>query len=817
MSIEPTETSLIDALRSGVEFPEKTLVDLEFSRIIDELNSYAMTQEAKDLIGKRLFFVRQEGLELVEDLIAEILDVQNRKPGHPREGSPDIGSILERLSQPASILDLESLYALGLYLWNTYTIAEYYLDESLDNPLIKRLLSRLPDLRRLQQSIGAIVDPPGVIRESHPALRPLFAALDSVRRERSRFAESIARSATDALQNSQAVMRDGRIVLPVKMSHRSEFQGIVHDVSSTGSTMFVETSDLLQRNNAVTQAEQRIHHEIHRILSEISEEIRIARDEVHLLRTVIGTFDAYSARAAYIRRHGCRRSQAAASGFKILQARHPLLKDHAVPIDLEIGEAYRSVVMSGPNAGGKTVTIKTAGLMVLMRQFGLYVPGSEGSAIPIYRQVHTDIGDAQSIEFSLSTFSGHLNHISEIIRNATEDSLVILDELGSGTDPQEGAALARSILEFCTTHVGLTLITSHHTVLKQYAFSHPEVLNTSMEFDSTTHTPTFRVIPGYPGNSHAIETAARMGMPEEIIKRAYTYLSSESVEISTIIRSLRERETELQSKETEQEERGSILREERRRLDLDRLSLKQQRIHQKREEMSRLNRFLTEARSTLENLIREIKEQEQGVSREMIRKAKDFTDSVSQFTMDSEKRLEIETEEFERSIDPSTHPKVFRNGMTVYVGTSKKEGTILRKGKRPGQWIVEVNAMRMNLEEDDMIPADGTSKRSRDPVIRETMQGSKFTYSIQSSSAPPRFTLDVRGMTLQDAVKEIESQIDSALLHGLQEFSIIHGKGEGILQMGIRDLLQRTNVVRDYEYASPEDGGFGKTIVQLKF
>ena len=817
MSIDPTERSILEILCDGEEFPQKTLTDLEFPRILEELCSYALTQEAVDQLGKMRFFVDSSSLETAEHLIDEILDVQHRKPGSPNERSPDIGTIIETLAQPACVLDLERLYALGWYLRNTYTIRDYYLDADLQKPLITQILSDLPDLRAIQHAIESIVDPPGVIRESHPTLRPLFAALDAVRRERSRFAESLARSSGDALQNSQAVLRDGRIVLPVKMNNRGIFDGIVHDVSSTGATVFIETSDLLQRNNAVTQAEQKIHHAIHLLLSEISREIQGISSELLRLRDIIGVFDAFCARAAYIRRHNCQRSQNTDAGFIISKARHPLLREHAVPIDLEIGKSIRSVVMSGPNAGGKTVTIKTAGLMVLMRQFGLNLPAGEGSSIPIYSQVFTDIGDAQSIEFSLSTFSGHLKNISEIIRSASRDSLVILDELGSGTDPQEGAALARSILEHCIEHVGLTLITSHHTVLKQYAFSHPEVLNTSMEFDTTSHTPTFRVIPGYPGNSHAIETAERMHMPEEIIERAYTYLSSESLEISTIIRSLREREMDLQSKDHACEQRASAIREERRRLDLDRLTLKQQKIQQQRQDINRLHKFVTEARSTLENLIREIKENEQALSRETIKRTKDFMDGISRFADQSEESLAKESLDLGVTIDEPKTPGTFKAGMTVHVGTSKKEGTLLRKGKRPGQWIVEVNAMRMTLSEDELIPADSGTRSSNSPRMQRTRTQKQFSYSLQAASAPPQFTLDVRGMTLQDALKEIETQIDSALLHGLQEFSIIHGKGEGILQMGIRDALGRTNVVRDYEYASPEDGGFGKTIVRLRF
>lgn len=456
-----------------------------------------------------------------------------------------------------------------------------------------------------------------------------------------------------------------------------------------------------------------------------------------------------------------------------------------------------AVVISGPNAGGgKTVTIKTVGLFALLNQYCGFIPAKRGVA-PLFDNLFTDIGDEQSIEEELSTFSGHMKQIGYILRNMSERSLVILDELGSGTDPVEGSAIARSVLEYCLEKAKLTLVTSHHGVLKQFAYAKKEVINASMEFNEHSHTPTFRVIQGLPGESHAIDTARYMKLPEEVISRAEQYLGSEAVQIASIIKDLEEKRKELEKQEDKTKKRYYTLQQEVKQLQLKELRVRQREAQLKEEQTTELARFMSAKRKELENLVKTMREGE--LDKAKRKQVKEYVQSLEGRVQEEQALLEQSEEEL--SALELQDPREFSEGMEVLCGTAKRLGKILKKQGR-NKYLVAIGSMRMTL--------DGKQLQ----VPKE--QQKTVLVSYHSSTPRPKLVLDLRGYTLEETLTSLEEQIESCLVHGVSSFSVIHGYGDGILSKGISSYLEQNRSIQGFRFATPEDGGMGKkTYVQL--
>ncbi|MFW6289185.1 MAG: endonuclease MutS2, partial [Spirochaetota bacterium] len=529
--------------------------------------------------------------------------------------------------------------------------------------------------------------------------------------------------------------------------------------------------------------------------------------------------DRVFCRARFSYDFACERAAVAEGRLILRGARHPLLGDTAVPINVEIPSGKRVLIVTGPNTGGKTVTLKTIGLLSLMNQFGLEVPAGPGSELPIFAGVFADIGDEQSIEQNLSTFSGHMRNIARILNHADDHSLVLLDELGSGTDPEEGGALAMSILDELLVREPFTVVTTHHGRLKHFGFTHDRATNASVEFDPQSLRPTYHIIPGVPGSSHAVEIAAQMGILRSVTAKARDYLAGQEYDTGRIIRRLTDREQELHQRAGEFEDHEREIGEERRRM-VDRIAELDRREAEIRSGKLRdFDRWASEARSHLENLVREIREGE--LTREK-------TQAVKGFIADLDEQIRGEREALSRPRDrmpeggrrqgepseskrrPAETPGgPLTEGTRVRMRESGKEGTIYRRGKA-GSWIVQVGPVRLPVDEHELIPlapAETSSTRS---------EGGGFAGAWAGMSARPELELDVRGYRLEEAIDAVERQIDQALISGLNDFGIVHGMGEGVLQRGVRELLREHPHVADYSYARPEEGGYGKTNVHLR-
>jgi DNA mismatch repair protein MutS2 len=771
---------------------------LEFPKILQELADLCVSPQGAALLRSQPFHVERAGLEESIGFALEYRTILDSGPTFPGFDFPDIEGILPRLGKEGLQLEGEELAAIGNWILSALKLKRITITPGLA-PRLARIASEIPDLTSVSHRIFRIVDHEGLLREKQ--IPELAAIRERIRRHR----EDVDRSVKGLLdeasyrtywQTTTPTQRDGRVVLPLKAQYKGRVKGIVHEMSSSGSTLFIEPLEVVEKNNAIVQEESLYRMEMRRILRALTADVSARKGELELLVERVSFLDAILARARYARQHSCRAADAPAGkgrGLTLRDARHPLLGSKAVPVSVVTEDDHRVLIITGPNTGGKTVTLKTVGLLVLMNQFGMEIPAAEGSVLPLFDSVQADIGDEQSIEQSLSTFSAHVKNLSGIVTSVSAHSLVLVDELGAGTDPQEGVALAMALLDHFLA-VGCTVLsTTHHGILKNYGATRPGAQNASMGFDRETFAPTYRILMGVPGESHALEIARKSGMPENVLASAFSYLKDERTDISRLVTNLAERHQKLAVAEEEHKALETELLEKRRTTDLKELALREKELELRRSGLKELRDFLSQARKDWETL-REKAGSTGGV---------DFGKFVSgiQEGMEREER-KIETER--DSLAPRQSFEV-KEGMEVIIRRTGRRGRVLRrdKGKR---WVVETETLRLSVLPGELDPAPDNSAAMRVAV----------SYSPTTSIDPPVLELRLIGMRVEEAMRAVEKQVDSALIHGLRQFALVHGKGEGVLRTAVHDYLSGLGVVEDFRFSAPQEGGFGKTIVTLK-
>jgi DNA mismatch repair protein MutS2 len=473
-----------------------------------------------------------------------------------------------------------------------------------------------------------------------------------------------------------------------------------------------------------------------------------------------------------------------------------------------MNSSIRTLIITGPNTGGKTVALKTLGLLAMMNQSALALPLDEGSRLPVFDGIYADIGDEQSINQSLSTFSAHITNISAITSHASENSLVLLDELGSGTDPEEGGAIAMALLDYLIAKKSRMIVTTHHGILKHYGYTHAGVENASVEFDARTLSPTYKIINGIPGESRALDIAEANGLDKAIVQKARNYIDEEKSDVTAILKELEQKQRELAGMEHKSAIEQSKLKEEKRRTDLKELQLRQKEAELKRESVGKLQTLLGESRKTLENLVRELKEGDSEVDREKTLKVKEFLNELARNVENESTALDEEErairEEFMKN-EPMVNSVPLAPGMEVFAGASKQRGIIVRADKKSSagnSWVVKVGSLKMSFLETELIPAAPAK--------------TKASWAAEYSAGDAVLELKLLGMRLEEATDMLRRQIENAVLSGLKSFAVIHGTGTGVLQKGIHDYLKKDPAVADYYFARPELGGFGRTEVILR-
>jgi len=829
---------------------EHSLSLLDFFRIRERMAEYCLSEEGGALT--RASFPIADVLALArfkEDLVA-LRDylAANELPSF---GFPRIDSALKRLALAGMTLELEELLALGLWTrefdrllaflariklppsaaprdlgksalagktFDPSTLAEEWAFHG-----ASELIELAPKLQVVYKIIFDVVTPEGELRDL-PEIRRIKESIARANKDLLSIADSY-RSDPDlrsALQSEEPTQRDGRTVLAVRANFKGRVKGIVHEVSATGQTVFIEPAALVEKNNELVQLEARLRAEIFRILKETTEKLRSQAPAIEAARIVLAYLDTRMARAIQLRREELILAEECDSGLTLWRARHPLLGKKAVPIDVDVPDETRTLIVTGPNTGGKTVTLKTIGLFALMHQFGLGIPAAQGTKLPIFDAVLADIGDEQSIDQSLSTFSGHMRVIADVVKSASAKSLVLLDELGAGTDPEEGCAIAMGLLDFFIEKGSLTIATTHHVILKNYGYTKPGCLNASMEFDSTLLAPTYRIVMGIPGESRALEIAAQTGLVAEVLGKARRYLAEERTDIGELIRGLNEKHRELEKLEREQKKKLKSATEGQRKADLAALRVRQREAELRRHGLGELKSLLSESRKTLENLVRELRES--GVSTDKTKEVKSFLADLSASVERHYGILELEGKELEKEAslaEGETHAAaasssigaggklVLEEGAEALYGASRKRARLIRKAGA-GKWIIELGSLRLTAAESELSPF--AEPRSSRPSFDVELAASSGGEPDPKAS----FELNLRGYRLGEALSAVERQIDAARLQGLTLFSIIHGTGEGVLGRGIQEYLKSNPAVEDYHFAKPEEGGYGKTIVRLK-
>ena len=774
-----------------------TLEILEFDSVLDELEEYCFSVHGAETLRSQEFQCTPEQVNSWLSLTNGFRRLLETGDGVSPLDFPSVTGLFPRLGISGSVLEAGELARIARYAGSAGKLKRFILQASENRDLVE-LAEFIPDLDSLVRGIFRVINRDGELMEdSVPELKAVRDKLKRLSRDVDRL---IAAYMTNPeyrtfWQTDQPTQKDGRVCLPLKTNYKGRIGGIVHEVSGSGATVYLEPLDVVEGNNDVTEAEQEYKREVLKILRSLTAEAAASLQDLRRMSEQVSFLDSFHARARYAVVRTCSPASLSAERIVLLDARHPLLGRKVVPISLDLEERNRTLIITGPNTGGKTVTLKTVGLLSLMNQFGMQIPVADGSCLPVFDNFLADIGDEQSLQQSLSTFSSHIVNLTRIIRSSSMRSLVLLDELGAGTDPEEGVAIAMALLDHFIDKGCFCLATTHHGILKNYGYTREGVENASMEFDDSSLEPTFRIVIGIPGSSHALEIAERVGIPGEITGKARTYLDDERGDIAELIRQLSERQRELIRTERTHERRVTEFHEQKRETDLKELRLRQRERELRQHGLRDIRLFLDESRHELDKLIKGLREGE--LNRQKTREVSEFLQSVRGRVIEEEQRIESQMEEV-------TPDFPVEEGMIVRIASTGKWGRVLRKAKGK-RWVVETDVLKASLLPGEFVPAIG-QESPEDVEIVATRQLGDI----------PALELDVRGMRREEAIRCLEKQIDDSLLHGLSEFSIIHGKGEGVLQESIQTFLSKSRVVEEYSFSRPEEGGFGRTIVQLK-
>ena len=864
---------------------QKNLQQLDYLRLRASIAGCCLSQEGRELVDSRLPLTDPAEITRLKEEASQWVTYLNSARPLPLSGWEPVAPVAEVLSVANSVLSQQELHTLATFCAITIKTAAALKSAASQLPLprLAEYAQSMPDLSQPAALIGRVLDKGGQLKDL-PELREIRANIVRIRRE---IDSAIRRytsdtSLKDVLQSDVPVLRSDRQVLAVRSGSRGRIRGIIHEVSQTGHTVYIEPEEVVRKNNQLVQEEFALTAEIRRILKELTASLTPFQTDIRAaLRIMIQLDAAYGSARWAVNHQAIFAADLPPEGQpKLLQARHPLLGSQAVPIDLIFPQECRVLIITGPNTGGKTVTLKTLALFTLLNQSGFPIPAKEGTALPLCSGVFADIGDEQSLDQSLSTFSGHMRNIGQMLEHSDGKSLVLLDELGSGTDPQEGGAIAMAVLDRLIQQGDLVVATTHHGVLKNYGYSQPSCTNASAEFDETTLAPTYRIRTGIPGESRALDIARRNGLPAAIVDQATAYLEGEQADISAMIASLTQKHQEADklSQDLKLEQRS--IWEKRRKVDLKELQLRQKEQELSRQDHREGRLFLAESRRMLENLVRELREGE--LTKAKTQSVKQFISQLEDAIKEQDKKLEQEAEllelqaaELEASYSSAPYtvapparngkkkrlknkdalaqaslapaslaqpqaegaaagkemaPLVFQEGATVATLKGNRTGTLLRSSGK-NSWLVQVGSLKVTMKEKDLrllqplerSPAgmvEYSLVESRDSGSGETKnlfpEVQDRSFVKDSSQERPVLELRLLGMRSEEAVKALERQLDLATMQGLHNFSVIHGKGNGVLQQAVHDYLSHYPGVRDFHFARPEEGGTGKTYVVLE-
>ncbi|QOR35630.1 endonuclease MutS2 [Clostridium sp. 'deep sea'] len=789
---------------------KKSINTLEFYKIKNKLSEYAFSVMAKNLI---------ENLEIYKDI--EIVKYQQKATSEARflistdkftlRGLKDCRPTLER-ARINAVPSIEGLLNMSSTL-KCFAFALKVIRRNNDKaPLMNELTVGIDELKFIAKDIDRCIDESGFILDSASSM------LGEIRRQIRRIEsqvknklDSIVSSATLSkyLQEKLVTMRQNRYVVPVKYECRQQVPGIIHDKSASGSTLFIEPMAVVELNNKLRMWEQKEQKEIERILRELGDVLYSYYEDLGTIIDLCIVLDILYARGQLSLYMGGVEPKINNNQYiNLKQARHPLIpRKEVVPIDVELGEEFQALVITGPNTGGKTVTLKLVGLLQLMAQAGLHIPANINSEVSIFNNILADIGDEQSIEQSLSTFSSHMTNIIRLLDEADDKSLVLFDELGAGTDPVEGAALAMSIIDELILNGTYVIATTHYSELKAYAYNHHKITNGSVEFDVETLRPTYRLLIGVPGRSNALLIAKRLGLQQEVINGATKYISSEEKHVENMISELEDNRKKAENAY----------------LEADKIRLQNKKLHEKYQqkvaklqerEKEHKQKAIDDAKQYTKNVKRELDELIANLRAEFanIKDRSDLEESIK-VTRQLLGEVEINIHEDDKKIvnKKQLPPKKVKKSTTGEIKKDmhvrhlqwNREGVVVSEINDKKQVQVQFGSMKMWVDVNILDEIQKPQKKSSGVII------------TRNQSVKIGLELDIRGKTISEAEQEIDLYLDKAILDGRKEVGIIHGKGTGALRKGVREYLQNHPQVVTMRYGVAAEGGYGITIVEL--
>ena len=773
---------------------------LEFHKIINELMELALLESTKEKFLDIDIIKEKSVLDKELVLMSEMIDFYKFDDGLELTGLADLSRMFKSIDVIGSYLSSEDFSVLKRNL-AIFRISKGRAKNVRDKyKTIWNLFADAQEVKDIENFISEAIDDNGELKDD------ASFGLRDVRRQKQNINANIKEKFDDLVSNKETqravqeriiTKRNDRYVIAVKTDFKGLIKGIEHDRSATGSTVYIEPINIVSLNNKLREYEAREREEIRKILLRLTEIVKTKKEEILEIKEILERLDFLNAKTIYSVNKKCAVPKVINKEYlKLVDARHPLIdEEKVVPINFSVGNGENIMLITGPNTGGKTVTLKVAGLLTLMALSGIPIPAGEKTEIGYFNNVLADIGDEQSLEQNLSSFSGHVSKIKEIIENSSSKSLVLMDELGSGPDPMEGAAFAMSIIDYLNKKNITSIITTHYSEVKAYAFNSENIKSASMEFDVESLSPTYRLLEGIPGKSNALIIAKKYGISDEIIENAKKYISEDNKKVEEMIKSIKEKNDELHLLTQELENSKSEL--------LTQKNLYEEKIvNLENEKNEIIKKAYDKADDYLKNIQAKAKSLIEKISREESKKedAKNTQRSLNMlresFIIDKKKNVK-EKKVVVKNVD-------FSEGEEVLVKTLNQNGKILRVMPKDGRVQVQSGILKLVVSMDDVVK------------IQKKKNNKLKNFAALKRTSQVRGELDVRGMNADEAISEIETYFDRAMLTGYNEVYIIHGKGTMVLRKKIQEYLRTSKYVSEFKDANQNEGGVGCTVVTLK-
>ena len=778
---------------------EKNYDVLEFYKIINELIDLSRLEKTKEKFLDIDIIKEKSVLDKELMLMMEMIDFYKYDDGLELAGLADITRMMNSIDIIGSYLSAEDLAVLKKNL-TIFRISKSRAKNVRDKyRTIWNLFSDVEEVKDIENFISEAINDEGVLKdEASIGLRDVRRQKQNINANiKEKFDELISNKSTqNAIQERIITQRNDRYVIAVKTDFKGLIKGIEHDRSATGSTVYIEPLNIVSLNNKLREYEAREREEIRKILLRITELVKTKKEEILEIKEILERLDFIDAKTTYSVNKKCIVPKIINKEYlKLVEARHPLIDENTVvPINFELGNPENIMLITGPNTGGKTVTLKVAGLLTIMALSGIPIPANEKTEIGYFHNVLADIGDEQSLEQNLSSFSGHVSKIKDIIENANSKSLVLMDELGSGTDPMEGAAFAMAIIDYLNKKHVTSIITTHYSEVKAYAFNTTGIKSASMEFNVETLSPTYRLLEGIPGESNALIIARKYGISEEVIENAKSYISEDNQRVEEMLKSIKEKNDELETMQAQLEATRTELDKQKSIYEQNMIKLENEKNEIIKRAYEEADNYLKNMQAKAKNLIDKINSEES--KKEDAKNAQRSLNMLRESFITDKKKNVKEKKVVTQNVD-------FAVGEEVLVKTMNQNGKILKI--MPNNRIqVQTGILKLVVSTDDIVK------------IQKKKTNKFKNFASLKRTSQVRGEIDLRGMNADEAIAELETYMDRAMLTGYHEIYIIHGKGTMVLRKKIHEYLRTSKYVTEFKDANQNEGGIGCTVITLK-